>query len=815
MVRNILTVICVLILAVITVGKINAQEIQIEREARNAEDARVRSQIRTQRTTEIISNGEGREFFITFMMNFHIPPQGVAKPLENQLFITSDFDTRVRIAFPKRNSFQEITVKAGEIVTVRLDELVQATLFEIEDVGQAIHITSERPITVFGLNRRQQTTDSFLAFPVEVLGTEYLVMSYYSFSPEMQSTFAIVATEDNTEIEITPTAPTSMGRPAGQTFKVTLNRGNVYQVGARNQSFSNNRAVDLTGSHIKANKKIAVFGGHQCATVPHPGVSACNVLVEQIPSINTWGKTFLVGAFQQRSFYTYRVLASEDSTKIFEDTTLIAVLNRGEFIQRDSRRNIQITADKPVLVAQYSQGSGNGDNIGDPMMILITPAQQYLRKYRFATPINGEWLHFVNVFVPTRAINTFRINGRPVEATSFERFGNTRYSIAGLRLPFGSHTVECSQPFGLYSYGFGIQSIRGKTGPDAFDAYGNMGGQSFLDYVPVPDTVPPHAEIITQNRKKSILVSDDGRDDLGIADVIVVRNDNMTVNLPNFTQGSPSILIDYQMPNPFAAGSVVFKAVDIANNEQFYTVCYVYDNTTNEWITTIQRGVHDCAATNRFVIGAFFQHSYNSYETDFSITDNISGKNDFVGLRGTSGIFGLSISRHLFSKFNITGKFSLITNDAKFSAIDSNKYFVKETVSGNKIPYFVGTEINLKNSGLGLDLGLDWKLTDFFYLSGGVSWNFMSKRADVYEKLFFPPGYEFMEGGSENKISDKLNSLTSYGGVFIGPGFICNIGRGFQVFTDINYYIYFNSLLKDADLFQRQINIKFGIKYQL
>jgi hypothetical protein len=157
----------------------------------------------------------------------------------------------------------------------------------MEDVGQAIYITSDVPISVYGLNRRAQTTDNYLAFPTEVLGTEYMVLSYYSFSPEMQSTFAIVATEDSTTIEITPTTQTSGGKPANRPFTITLNKGNVYQVGARNNSHSVNNPKDLTGTYIKSNKKIAVFGGHQCATVPSPAVTACNVLCEQLPSINT------------------------------------------------------------------------------------------------------------------------------------------------------------------------------------------------------------------------------------------------------------------------------------------------------------------------------------------------------------------------------------------------------------------------------------------------------------------------------------------------------------------------------------------------
>jgi hypothetical protein len=186
-------------------------------------------------------------------------------------------------------------------------------------------------------------------------------------------------------------------------------------------------------------------------------------------------------------------------------------------------------------------------------------------------------------------------------------------------------------------------------------------------------------------------------------------------------------------------------------------------------------------------------------------------------MTGTSGIFGLSVSRHLFSKFNITAKLSLITNDATFNSIDSNKYFVEDAQSGNKIPYFVGKEIKLKHLGLQTDLGLDWKLSDYFYLSGGFALNLpLNKKANVDEKLIFPPGYEFADGGTEKRISDQLNSLSpSYFGLYIGPGIVCNIGRGFQVFTDINYYFFPGSLLSDADLFQRQVNIKFGLKYQL
>lgn len=765
------------------------------------------------RLVQVIKNGEGCEFYICFMINFvEYSPNQPSHPLQLQLFLTSDFDTKVKIEFKKGGYAEEITIKAGQIVSVQLDKFAQATIFEMADVDQAVHIVSEKPIAVYGLNRRRQTTDTFLAFPVEVLGDEYMIMSFFSFFNETQSTCAIVATEDNTLVEITPSVQTSQGRPAGNPFSVTLNKGNVYQIAGKYGS--DNRRGDLTGTHIKANKKIAVFGGHQCAHIPTSAVSACNVLVEQLPPINTWGKHFYIGAFKSRTYYTYRVLASEDSTKVFEDTSLVRILNRGEYYQRDVRKSIQITADKPVLVAQYSQGSGNGDNVGDPMMLLISPTQQYLKKYRFTTPINGDWLHFINVFVPTKAISTFRLNGKPVEASAFERFGTSKYSIASIRLQYSSHTVECSQPFGLYSYGFGIQ-----TGNDAYDAYGTMGGQSFMELEAVPDIIPPFAEGVVQNRRRAIIVSDDGRDDTGLRDVTLVKQSNMTVSVPNVSQGAPSILVNYLPVDPTTAGSFVIRAVDMASNEIFYTICYVFDQTINEFVTIVNKGADvECSATSTYVVGAFLSYSHNFYDANFTNTDKVASSTNFSGFSGRSGLFGASISRHVFSAFNATAKLSLITNSrTTFSAIDTIKGFVTDQITGNLMPCFYGKEIELKNFGLNIDLGLDWKLSEFFYLSGGLSlgWNF-NKSANVSDIIVFPPGYEYPSGGVKTEISNRLNSLRTLNlGGYIGPGAICTIGNGFQFFIDLNYYIYPFSILEDADLFKSQVNLRVGVKYQL
>jgi hypothetical protein len=49
------------------------------------------------------------------------------------------------------------------------------------------------------------------------------------------------------------------------------------------------------------------------------------------------------------------VLAHYPDTKIFENTNLVAIFKTGQFFEQTTDKNVQITADKPVLVAQYSQ----------------------------------------------------------------------------------------------------------------------------------------------------------------------------------------------------------------------------------------------------------------------------------------------------------------------------------------------------------------------------------------------------------------------------------------------------------------------------
>ena len=201
----------------------------------------------------LVKNSEGREFWLCFMKNFRSQNgrQNRQANLKLQLFLTSSFNARVKIEIEEIGYENEIDVRANTVVNIQIPARAQLRAVETAE-RLAVHIVADTTVAVYGLNSRFQTTDTFLGLPVSVIGTEYRVVGYTKLASDLLSAFSIVATEDGTEVEITPTATTSTGRPPGVPFKVRLRKGDVYTVGARWQSIG---PCDLTGSRIQGQQE--------------------------------------------------------------------------------------------------------------------------------------------------------------------------------------------------------------------------------------------------------------------------------------------------------------------------------------------------------------------------------------------------------------------------------------------------------------------------------------------------------------------------------------------------------------------------------
>lgn len=735
----------------------------------------------------------GVDFWLCFMTNYKNDTQNPKNALLLELFITGDEDAKVTISIGGIGFKKELFVKGGTVQSLVIDPLAEIRSQEVVEQDMAVHVSSDKPISVYGLNRRYQTTDTYMGLPTNVLGNEYRVMSYH-LAETLAPIFTIVGVEDNTLVEITPIAPTSTGRKQNTPFEVTLNKGDVYQVRSETQRIVlrrfnvDEKKADLTGSHIKANKKIAVFSGHECTYVPAgpPRIKACNHLVEQMPPLSSWGKHFYIGELRGRSKYTYRVLANYPNTKVFENSKQVAVLQPGEYFEKNTSENIQITADRPVLVAQYSQGFENGDKIGDPMMLLISPTQQFLRKYRFATPVNGSWNHYVNVVVPNSAINTFELNGKKVSANKFVSLGISRYSIAFLEVPFGTHYITANEPFGMYSYGFGFGEV------DAYDAYGNMGGQSFMEYTPKKDTLKPLADLLINDGKESLVFRDDRTDDTGILDIVVLDSTGIDFKIPQYSSGVLQVPIVISPENALIDGRVIFEVTDVSQNKQVFTLCYHYDMIQQRYQFDVSIGINNsCITSVQNSIGIFGKYNMNFHSASFSQTEGLSIPGYTNDAIGSGGLFGIYFGRKLQKQFSFNGKLSLDDFGATLEAPDSLISQRRDPVTGTLLPFQEKHNIELKSLFLNLSLGIDYNLLRNVYANFAVNLSYrLNNSVNISKSIIMPQEFIYPSSNS-NTLDLNINELTALKsfnfGLSFGIGANFPINRYINPFFEINY----------------------------
>ncbi len=755
-------------------------------------------------------NSEGTEFWICFQKNYRDFDQQTRKrsdSLSLELFITSNQNANVRIEIEGIGYRWDFSIRAGTVSNIRIDTSAQITsVNERERLG--IHIISDNPIAVYGLNRRFQTTDTYLALPVSVLGTEYRVIAYEKLSDDLLSQMAIIATEDSTRITITPTTALQGRHPAGVPFTVDLRRGDVYQMIAEYLPSSKS---DLTGSLVTSNKKIAVFSGHNCAYVP-ASTPACNHLVEQIPPIGSWGKHFYVGTLERRSRSTLRVLASEPNTKVFLNSELATVLNAGEFYENPNlSRNTQITADKPVLVAQYAQGFKNGDSIGDPMMILVSPTQQFLSRYRFATPVNGSWRHYISVVVPREAVSSMKLNGISVSASQFSQFGTSRYMIANLEVPYGTHRIEGNKPFGLYSYGFGF-------GMDAYDAYGNMGGQSFEELGSESDTLAPMVEATMVKDNFKIILRDDREIDRGLKKATILANEGLDIVLPLIVEGAPQADIVVRPLVPDIFSKALIEVTDAAMNTAVFTVCYAPSAETGNFSFSLTPGNDvNCAPGALVYWGAFAEYNYSFHSADFGSSGNIRSLGRFDKGSGSGGYGGVLWGIRLAPEWGFSARLGMESIGGVLTAPDSIRSRVL-LPSGELRPFQEARTLDLQNMYVSLSAVGEYYFSLNYYgflgLKGTLA---LSKSVLVNRTILTPENFAYQNGEREKaELDGAADNLSSFiPAVTFGGGAVYPLWKKVSIFGELFYTYHLGNMISDGDWHVSKLGLHVGARVRM
>ena len=416
---------------------------------------------------------QGKEFWLSFMHNgFKDHDQGGW--VINQVLISAKRECSGVVSNPLTGWSQEFLARANSITTVEIpEEQGYHNGYTHETIVQkGIKVEANDTISVYCTNIAYVSFDASFVLPIESLGDEYIIQSFdqsispysndYAYENET-SAFVIVATEDNTDIEITPTVATLGGHPANQTFTVTMNAGETYHV--RSTRTGSNR--DLSGTHILASdcKKIAVFNGNTLTCIPTNQGNGFDHVFEQAMPLHSWGKNFVVTSSRSRNRDFIKITSSANFNVVKKNGEEIATLRAGDsytFPMNVSEGSCFLQTTQPSAVylfnnSSYDQNPAGGN--GDPSMVWIAPVEQRINDVTFSTfdheNINID-THNVNIIVNTEDIANVYFDGTQISPLLFSRVnGNNDYSYTQREITHGVHHITCPNGFNAHVYGFG------------------------------------------------------------------------------------------------------------------------------------------------------------------------------------------------------------------------------------------------------------------------------------------------------------------------------------------------------------------------
>ncbi|MBN8720620.1 MAG: gliding motility-associated C-terminal domain-containing protein [Sediminibacterium magnilacihabitans] len=297
-----------------------------------------------------------------------------------------------------------------------------------------------------------------------------------SYTPQPRNGFVIVATEDNTSVDISLTNPDMAGHSPGQLFTIVLNKGQTYAVVAAGIAGN----LHLAGSSVKATKPV-------CVTIYDDSIgplTGCRDLVgDQLIPENSNGKEFII----VRGMLTvdgtvgdyYYILATTDGTTITINGTIAATINRGQIYEGLlTDPSAYIVTSNPVYLYQLT-GTGCEMATANLPSIKCTGSQLVTFVRSASTPF------YLNILCRNTETGSFLLNGQAgiITASLFNAVPSTNGQwmaarISGANLGNIDNLITPGVPTvvsntsGLFHLGF----LNGASGSvfGYFSNYGNI-----------------------------------------------------------------------------------------------------------------------------------------------------------------------------------------------------------------------------------------------------------------------------------------------------------------------------------------------------
>lgn len=355
------------------------------------------------------------------------------RPIELKL-IGLDKNSRVTISAPANPTFNPINVNlnAGTVARVDLttwiNQIENASPNAVNKNGLSIRATTpiQAYYEVLGNNLN---TDIFTLKGQNALDTAFVVPGNNLFpclTTMIGVTFyngvLVMASENNTRVRITLKVAAG-GRPAGSTFTVTLNKGEVYFL----RSDDGSVAKKLAGTIIRSDKKVSVTmyddsvypGGWKSAAG-----SCADLCGDQIVGLNMLGLNYLAvrgPALNAPLNDVVFISAFTDSTALKINGIFIKYLAAGETYAHMMAASEQLSLVELNQKAAVIQMSGFGCEMGMSILPNLECTGSQSAAFTRSDASSGTTFS-VTLLVPAGQERNFRINGVPLSAARISQF---------------------------------------------------------------------------------------------------------------------------------------------------------------------------------------------------------------------------------------------------------------------------------------------------------------------------------------------------------------------------------------------------------
>ena len=424
---------------------------------------------------------QGKEFWVSFMRNGY--RNSTYNPTYEKLVLiaSAKHACTVTVSNPNLNWQQQFNILDNNVSTIVVPDSYGYNDQKGGIANKGLYVTATDTISLYIANEAQNSYDAANVLPLEALGTHYMIQSNKSIGEqggtgsshygESRAAFLVVATEDDTHVQITPSCLTFDDHTVGRPYSVTLNRGECYHVINKNAGSEFNRDGDFSGTLVTSEegKKIAVFNGNCITSVPGGLATGYDHIFEQAMPTGHWGKRFVVTGTKAPGFYNLqddlvKITALHDNTTVYREGEELCQLNAGASATFEmhlaSEECAYLESDGPIAVYLYnhSHQSGGGNNYGDPSMVWIAPVEQTVFEVNFSTFSGAQiQVHYVNIVCFTEHVSELTLDGNSIAGDFSEVPSAPQLSFARVGINAGAHLLHCPGGLVAHVYGLGVQ----------------------------------------------------------------------------------------------------------------------------------------------------------------------------------------------------------------------------------------------------------------------------------------------------------------------------------------------------------------------